>query len=60
VNVDLEQSVGLAKEMGIYAYDAYVLVCADTLKYPLLSLDGPMVKLAKDRGIKLVEVDKDA
>lgn len=56
VDIDLEQAVKLAKEMNIYAYDAYVLVCALTHKAAILALDGPLAKLAKEKEIKLVEV----
>ncbi len=56
VDVDLEVVLKLADEMGIYAYDAYMLVCADSLKSPLLTLDKSMMRLAQDKGLKLMEV----
>jgi predicted nucleic acid-binding protein len=56
VDVDLEVVLKLADEMGIYAYDAYMLVCADILKSPLLTLDKSMMRLAQDKGLKLMEV----
>jgi predicted nucleic acid-binding protein len=59
VDVDLEAAVQLAEEMNIYAYDAYVLVCADLLKAPLLALDGPMKKWAQAKDIQIVEVGSD-
>ena len=54
--VELADSLRLAAELGIYAYDAYVLRCA--LKYgaPLLSLDEQMVCLARKKHILAVEV----
>jgi predicted nucleic acid-binding protein len=59
LDVDLEVAVRLAEEMNMYAYDAYVIVCADTLKAPILALDGELVKLAQMKGIRIVEVDAD-
>lgn len=57
VDVDLESCVTMAKEEGIYAYDAYVLECARRSRAPLLSLDGPQLQIARRLGIEVVEVD---
>ena len=54
--VDLEASVELAKEHGIYAYDAYILQCARNYRTPLLSLDGPQRQVAMKLGIEVLEV----
>jgi predicted nucleic acid-binding protein len=54
--IDLEASVQLAKEHGIYAYDAYILQCARTYRTPLLSLDGPQRQVAVKLGIEVMEV----
>jgi predicted nucleic acid-binding protein len=56
IDVNLEEAVQLANEMQVYAYDAYVLVCAEMLKLPILTLDKSMVQLARTRDITLVEV----
>jgi predicted nucleic acid-binding protein len=60
VDVDLEVAVRFAEEMNIYAYDAYILACATILKAPILALDGSMLKLAQAKGIKIVEVRRNA
>ncbi len=56
VDVDLNDAMQLADEMKIYAYDAYVLACSQTLNAPLLTLDRSLVRLAQEIGIKLMEV----
>ena len=56
MDVHLEEAVQLANEMDIYAYDAYVLVCAERLEAPVLTLDKSIIQLARARDITLVEV----
>ena len=41
VDVELVNSLQLASEMDIYAYDAYLLRCAEKYRFPLISLDKP-------------------
>lgn len=54
--IDVEASVEMAKEQGIYAYDAYMLECARKYRTPLLSLDGPQRQVAIKLGIEVLEV----
>jgi predicted nucleic acid-binding protein len=56
IDVDIEQAIRISNELNLYAYDAYILLCAYVFKAPLLCLDKQMVKLAKGMGIKTVEV----
>jgi len=56
VNVDLKQSLALVKQFRMYAYDAYLLVCAMNLGTPLLSLDEPLKTAAQSLGIEILEV----
>lgn len=56
-DVDLKSSVGLAHEYGIYAYDAYVIECARRYQTPLLSLDGPQCRVAREVGVDILEVE---
>jgi predicted nucleic acid-binding protein len=56
LDVNLEEAVQLANEMHVYAYGAYVLVCAEMLNLPILTLDKSKVQLARTRDITLVEV----
>ena len=56
VEVELTDSLELANEFGIYAYDAYLLRCAEKYRLPLLTLDNRLVQVAKDRKIQVLEV----
>jgi len=55
-DVNLNKSVELAQLLGIYAYDAYFIECAQTYKSQLLSLDNGLVEAATKIGIKSIEV----
>ncbi len=56
VSVDLADALRLSDHLGIYAYDAYLLCCAQRMKAPLLSLDAALVSAAQALGIQVVEV----
>jgi predicted nucleic acid-binding protein len=56
VSVDLKQSLALVQQFRMYAYDAYLLVCAMNLGTPLLSLDEPLKSAAQSLGIEVLEV----
>ena len=55
--IDLRRAVDLGLDLGIYAYDAYILEAARSSGYPLLALDGPIQKNARKLGLSLVELD---
>lgn len=56
VSVDLKQTLTLVKKLRIYAYDAYLLVCAMQFGSPLLTLDDPLKTAAASLGIEVLEV----
>ncbi len=56
VEVDMEQVLRIAAQYDIYAYDAYVIVCALQQKSPLLTLDGDLRQAAIHAGVKILEV----
>jgi len=56
VDIDVEEAIRVSNTYNIYAYDAYILLCAANLKAPLLCLDSLMAKLAKEMDIKTIEV----
>jgi predicted nucleic acid-binding protein len=56
LDVELEQSLKIAGEQRIYAYDAYIIRCAQKYRCPLVSLDRDLVACAKDAGIQVKEV----
>jgi predicted nucleic acid-binding protein len=55
--IDMTRAVDLGLELGIYAYDAYILEAARSSGFPLLALDGPIRRNAKKLGLSLVELD---
>lgn len=56
VDVDLLQAVTLAHAHNIYAYDAYMITCAQGLQMPLLSLDRGLLHAASAAGISIIRV----
>jgi predicted nucleic acid-binding protein len=54
--VDLRRTVDLGLELGIYAYDAYILEAARSSGFPLLALDVSIRRNAKKLGLSLVEL----
>lgn len=58
VDVDLYQALELSDQLGIYAYDAYVLACALNLRLPILTLDKELSGAANLLGVRTVEVNQ--
>ncbi len=58
VEVELTESLELAEEMNLYAYDAYLLRCAAKYHLPLLTLDGRLAEAAKGKKIRVLEVEE--
>ena len=56
VDVDLGDALGLAQRLRIYAYDAYVLACAEAQRCPVLSLDRGLRNAALKLGLAVGEV----
>lgn len=56
VEVNLNQALALVSKHRIYAYDAYLLVCAMQSHSPLLTLDQPLKQVAESLSIKILEV----
>jgi predicted nucleic acid-binding protein len=57
LDVKLDLSLSIADELGIYAYDAYILRCAQKYSAQLVSLDRYLVDCAKKMGIRVMEVN---
>ena len=57
VDVDLIQALELADQLGLYAYDAYMLACALNLRLPILTLDKKLSGTANLVGVRTVEVN---
>jgi predicted nucleic acid-binding protein len=56
VEVELTESLELAGALGLYAYDAYLLRCAEKYRLPLLTLDARLIQAAKEKKIQVLEV----
>lgn len=57
-DVSLLESLQLAHELGIYAYDAFMLSCGMRYKAPLLTLDSGLKIAAETKGIVCLEAKK--
>ena len=57
LTIDLLRAVDLALELGLYAYDGYILEAARSSRYPLLTLDQTIQRNAKKLGLPLVELE---
>jgi predicted nucleic acid-binding protein len=51
VEVDLGDALLLADELGLYAYDAYLLVCAMKYRLSLLTLDDKLMQAAREKKV---------
>lgn len=58
VEVELEESLKIADELGVYAYDAYLLRSAVKYNLPLLTLDQGLKEQAERLGVKVIEVEE--
>jgi len=56
VEINLEESLEIAYNYSIYAYDAYFIECARNYKLPLLTLDYSLIDVAKKIGLLTKEV----
>jgi predicted nucleic acid-binding protein len=56
VDVELIDTLILADELDLYAYDAYLLRCAEKYRSPLLTLDKKLIQSARSKKIAVLEV----
>jgi predicted nucleic acid-binding protein len=57
IEVDLSQAIDLSAKLGIYAYDAYIILAALDRRCELLSLDSGLIYAAKQTGIRILEIE---
>jgi predicted nucleic acid-binding protein len=57
VAVEIEEAVRVSSENGLYAYDAYMLVCARRHRTPLLTLDRALARVAVGMGLQVLGVE---
>jgi len=55
-DVDMELAMDIASEHDLYAYDAYIIACAQEIRCGLISLDRNLLYAAKKARISIVEV----
>ncbi len=58
LEVELDNSLEIAAELGVYAYDAYLLRCAQKYRSPLITLDQSLSSIAQTMKLAVVEVAK--
>ena len=56
ISTDFSNTLKIAKQAKIYAYDAYFLDCAIRYKTPLLTLDKQLIDVAKALKVAILEV----
>ncbi|MDX2429035.1 MAG: type II toxin-antitoxin system VapC family toxin [Xanthomonadales bacterium] len=56
VDVPLKATLGLSKAQNIYAYDAYLIQCAQQTSTSLLTLDNGLKSVAQQVGVHVLEV----
>lgn len=56
LEVELTTALRIAAKHNLYAYDAYLIACANRQRCPLLTLDGGLARAAKSAGVELAEI----
>jgi predicted nucleic acid-binding protein len=56
VDLELLDALDIAAQHSIFAYDAYLIACAERYRLPLMTLDRGLVTVARSRGTTLIEV----
>ena len=56
LEVDLPKALTLAHQLNLYAYDAYLLACAQATRSHLLTLDKALIRAAREVGVQTLEV----
>ena len=56
IDVPLETTLEISESQNIYAYDAYLIQCAQQTSTPLLTLDKGLKTVAEKIGVPLLEV----
>ena len=56
VEVSIEAALEVAGDLGIHAYDAYMVACAIRYRCTLLTLDRGLMSAAEQSGVEMMEV----
>ena len=54
-SVNMKSALEIAMRFQIYAYDAFFLECAYSLRLPFITLDRGMCRVAQKMGVSIVE-----
>lgn len=57
VDIELEEAIRLAGDLDIYAYDAYLIRCAQKYKSPLLTLDNGLRLAAVRAAVDVIPIE---
>lgn len=57
IDVNLSSSLVLSQQFNMYAYDAYLVQCAQQTSTPLLTLDKGLRRIAQLVGLDVIEVE---
>ena len=52
----MQRSLELSHSLNVYAYDAYMIACAEQVGCQLLTLDRGLMNAARRAGVDVVEV----
>ncbi len=58
MDVDVGEAITTANKVGLYAYDAYMIVLARRMNLPLLTLDQRLQTVARSLGITIVNLEE--
>ncbi len=56
IEIGLKETLAIASRHNLYAYDAYLIACAQSERSKLISLDAALLKAATASGVAIVEV----
>ena len=56
--VELKRALELSEELSVYAYDAYLIRCAQKHRCPFLSLDSGLLDAARRADVETLEVER--
>lgn len=56
VDIDITNALKVCHKYNIYAYDAYMIICAQKCEAPLLTLDGLLRNVAQKCSVAITEV----
>jgi predicted nucleic acid-binding protein len=56
VEIGLAETIEIAAQQNIYAYDAYLIACARQQRCRLISLDKALLRAAEGAGVDVLEV----